>query len=119
MKTYIPLTFYPRKGSRDISDIPSRPLHSAKITLAMRNSANVTRGKPQCVSNGDPYDRSPFQLRELIILVVFFDFHGIKGQVLFFGSVSHENENTKMHKFIHDSKTKIIKYIHSAYMNRS
>jgi hypothetical protein len=37
--TYIPLTLYPRRGSRGILDIPPR---RSRFTIAMRNTADVT-----------------------------------------------------------------------------
>jgi hypothetical protein len=40
----IPLTLYPRRGSRGISDIPPRHPRFTK-KLAMRNTADVTDGK--------------------------------------------------------------------------
>jgi hypothetical protein len=45
--TDIPLTLYPRRGSRGISEIPSR--HPRFTTLATRNAADVTGGKPIAV----------------------------------------------------------------------
>jgi hypothetical protein len=47
--TYIPLTLYPRRGSRSISDIPPRHPRFTKIILAMMNTAHVTGGKPIAV----------------------------------------------------------------------
>jgi hypothetical protein len=40
--TYIPITLYPRRGSRGISDIPPRRLTNY---LAMRNTTDVTGDK--------------------------------------------------------------------------
>jgi hypothetical protein len=42
--TYIPLTLYPRRGSREISDILW-----GNYELAMRNTVDVTGGKPIAV----------------------------------------------------------------------
>jgi hypothetical protein len=39
--TYIPLTLYPRRGSRGVSDIPSKRLRFTR----MGNTADVTGGK--------------------------------------------------------------------------
>jgi hypothetical protein len=47
--TNIPLTLYARRGGRSISDIPPRHPHFTKIILAMRNTADVTGGKPIAV----------------------------------------------------------------------
>jgi hypothetical protein len=47
--TYISLTLYPRRGSRGISDIPPRRPRFTKKYLAMRNTANVTGGKPVAI----------------------------------------------------------------------
>jgi hypothetical protein len=55
--TCIPLTCYPWRGSRGVSDIPPRCLRFTKMT-AMRNTSNMTGGKPiavwlQSISGGD------------------------------------------------------------------
>jgi hypothetical protein len=46
--TYIPLTLYPRRGSRGISDIAPTPTFYQNY-LAVRNTADVTGGKPIAV----------------------------------------------------------------------
>jgi hypothetical protein len=45
MHTYIPLTLYPRRGSRGISETPT----FYQNYLAMSNTAYVTGGKPIAV----------------------------------------------------------------------
>jgi hypothetical protein len=45
LHTNIPLTLYPRRGSRGISDIPPRRPRFTKNNLAMMNTADVTGGK--------------------------------------------------------------------------
>jgi hypothetical protein len=47
--TYIPLTLYPRRGSRGILDITHPPPTFYQNYLAMRNTADVTGGKPIAV----------------------------------------------------------------------
>jgi hypothetical protein len=47
--TYIPLTLYPRRGSRGILDIFTRRPRFTIIALAMRNTADVTGSKPIAV----------------------------------------------------------------------
>jgi hypothetical protein len=76
---YIPLRPYPRRGSRGISDIPLRPTFYQN-KLAMRNTADVTGGKPiavflQSISGGVSFINP---------LVAFYDIHGGKREVLFF-----------------------------------
>jgi hypothetical protein len=46
--TYIPLTLYPRRGSRGVSDI-FPDAHVLLKLLAMRNTADVIGGKPIAV----------------------------------------------------------------------
>jgi hypothetical protein len=46
--TYIPLTLYPRRGSRGVSDIAPMPTFYQNY-LALRNTADVTGGKPIAV----------------------------------------------------------------------
>jgi hypothetical protein len=69
---------------RGISDIsPRQPRFTKKTYLAIRNTADVTDGKPitvwlQSISGGSAANP----------LVAFYDIHGRKGEVLFFCSVS-------------------------------
>jgi hypothetical protein len=71
--TYIlvPLTLYPRKGSRDILDIPPRYPHFTKMTMS--NTAAVTGGKPIAV-----YSQS-ISVSAVNPLVAFYDIRGRKG----------------------------------------
>jgi hypothetical protein len=76
--TYIPLTLYLRRGSRGISDIP--PRHPRFTKLAMRNTTDVTGGKPiavllQSISGVNPINP----------LVAFYDIYGKeRGAILLF-----------------------------------
>jgi hypothetical protein len=70
--TYIPLTLYPRRGSRGISEF-------YQYLLAMRNTADATSGKPiaalfQFISGESTINP----------IVAFYDIHGGKREVLFF-----------------------------------
>jgi hypothetical protein len=68
--TYIPLTLYSRRRSRDILEIP----RSSRFTeLAMRNTADVTGGKPIAVRS-----QSISGVNAINLLVVFYDMHGRK-----------------------------------------
>jgi hypothetical protein len=69
MLTYIPLTFYPRRGSRDISDITPPTFYQHK--LAMKNTADVTVGKPIAVLL-----QSILGVSAINLLVAFYDIHG-------------------------------------------
>jgi hypothetical protein len=71
--TYIPLTLYPRRGSRDISDILPRHPHFTKIDSAIRNTADVTGGKPIAVLL-----QSISGVGAINPLVTFYDIHGGK-----------------------------------------
>jgi hypothetical protein len=71
--TYIPLTLYPRTGSRGISDIPPRHPRFTKNLLAMRNTADVIGGKPIVVLLQSISDVSAINP-----LVAFYDIHGGK-----------------------------------------
>jgi hypothetical protein len=74
--TYIPLTLYPRRGSRGISDIPPR---HPRFTKIMRNTAKVIGGKPIAVSL-----QSISGVGAINPLVAFYDIHGGKREVVFF-----------------------------------
>jgi hypothetical protein len=76
--TYIPLTLYPRRGSRGISNIPPRHPRFTIISL-LRNTADVTGGKPIAVLLQFISDVSAINP-----LVAFYDIHGGKIEVLFF-----------------------------------
>jgi hypothetical protein len=76
--TYIPLTLYPRRGSRSIPDIPPRHARFTKKLLAMRNTADVTGGKPIAVLL-----LSISGVSDINHLVTFYDIHGGKREVLF------------------------------------
>jgi hypothetical protein len=74
MYTYIPPTLYPRRGSR--GNIPQR---HPRFTKAMKNTVDVTGGKPiavllQYISG----------VSAINPLVAFYDIHGGKRVVLFF-----------------------------------
>jgi hypothetical protein len=78
--SFIPLRLYPRRGSRDILDIP---LRRSRFTLLQSYAADVTGGKPitawtQTISG------------EIAVnpLVTFYDILGRKGDVLFFYFIS-------------------------------
>jgi hypothetical protein len=75
---YIPLTLYPRTGSRDISDIPLRHPFYQNL-LAMKNTADVTGGNPIAV-----FLQSITGVSAINPLVAFYDIHGGKREVLFF-----------------------------------
>jgi hypothetical protein len=75
LKTYIPLTLYLRRGSRGISNIPSRHPRFTK----MRNTADVTGAKPIAVLL-----QSISGVSAVMHLVAFYDIHGGKREVLFF-----------------------------------
>jgi hypothetical protein len=91
--TYIPLTFYSRRGSRDTSDIPPRPT-VYQNDVAMRK-ADVTDGKSIAV-----WSQSISGVSAINPLVAFFDIHGRKREVLFFYFVpdttqdNNNNNNT-------------------------
>jgi hypothetical protein len=77
--TYMPLTLYPRRGSRGISDIPPRHPRFTNIRLATRNTADVTGRKPIAVL------LQPISgVSAINPLVAFYDIHGGKSEVLFF-----------------------------------
>jgi hypothetical protein len=76
--TYIPLTLYPRRGSRGISDILPRHPRFTKF-IAMRNTADVKGGKPIAVLLQSVSDVSAINP-----LVAFYDIHEGKREVLFF-----------------------------------
>jgi hypothetical protein len=95
--TYIPLTLDPRRGSRGVSDIPPR----RPLFTKMRNTADVTDGKPltvwlQSISCEDAVNPLVAHHRLIAVylmwetaavavnpLVAFYDFHGRKREVLF------------------------------------
>jgi hypothetical protein len=79
INTYIPLTLYPRRGSRGISNIPPRHPRLTKKKLAMRNTADVTGGNPIAVLL-----QSISGVSAINPLVAFYDIHGGKREVLFF-----------------------------------
>jgi hypothetical protein len=79
--TYIPLTLYPRRDSRGISDIP--PRHPRFTKIAMRNTVDVTGGKPLAVLL-----QSISGVSAINLLVALYDIHGGKREVLFFYFVS-------------------------------
>jgi hypothetical protein len=76
--TYIPLTLYPRRGSRGISDIAPRPTFYQNY-LAVRNTADVTGGKPIAV-----WSQSISGVNAINPIVALYDIHGRKSEVLFF-----------------------------------
>jgi fermentation-respiration switch protein FrsA (DUF1100 family) len=73
--TYMPLTLYPRRHLRYSSETPT----SYQNYLAIRNTADVTDGKPIAVWSLSMSGVSAFNL-----LVAFYDIHGRKREVLFF-----------------------------------
>jgi hypothetical protein len=78
--TYIPLTIHPQRGSRNISDIPPRQFY--QNDSAMRNTADVTGGKPNAV-----WSQSISDVSAVNSLVTYYDFHGRKGEKLLFCSI--------------------------------
>jgi hypothetical protein len=68
---YIPLTLYPRKGSRGISDIPKPTFY--QNYLAMRNTADVPDRKPIAVLL-----QSILGVSAINPLVALYDIHGRK-----------------------------------------
>jgi hypothetical protein len=62
MHTYIPLTLYPRRGIAETSQTFLRDTHILP-TKAMRNTVDVTGGKPS-----SPSDLSASQVCVLLIL---------------------------------------------------
>jgi hypothetical protein len=70
--TYIPLTLYPRRGSRGISDIAPRPTFYQNY-LAVRNSADVTGGRPNAV-----WSQFISGVNAINPIVALFDIHGRK-----------------------------------------
>jgi hypothetical protein len=77
--TYHSRLLYPQRGSRGISDIPPRHPRFTNIILAMRNTADVTGGKPIAVLL-----QSILSVSAINLLVAFYDIHGGKREVLFF-----------------------------------
>jgi hypothetical protein len=75
--TYIPLTVYPRKIA-EVSQIFLRVTHVLP-KLAMKNTADVTGGKPIAVLL-----QSISGVSALNSLVTFYDIHGGKREVIFF-----------------------------------
>jgi hypothetical protein len=78
VKPDVPLTLYPRRGGRDISDPPRHPNF---INLAMRNIEDVTGSKPIAVrlQSNSKSAVNP--------LVAFYGIHRRKRKVLFHYSV--------------------------------
>jgi hypothetical protein len=90
--TYIPLTLYTRRGSRGISDIASRPTFYQNY-LAVRNTADVTDGKPIAVLS-----QSISGVNAINPVVALYDIHGRKREVLFFFSrAPHETIDKTRH----------------------
>jgi hypothetical protein len=80
--TYIPLTLYPRRGSRDISDSAPRRPRFTKITL-LWGIPDVTGGKPIAV-----WSQSISGVSAVNPLVAFYDIRGRQREVVFFYFVS-------------------------------
>jgi hypothetical protein len=97
--TYMSLTLYPLRSSRDVSDIPQR--HSRFTKLAMRNTVDVTDGKPIAVLLQSISGASAINP-----LVAFDDIHGGKRLVLFFYFVSDTTRDTHTTHFV------IVGYLH-------
>jgi hypothetical protein len=79
LHTYIPLTLYPRRASRGISDNPPRRPRFTKIIYL---TADVTGGKPIAVRS-----QSISGVNAINPLVAFYDIHGKKRDVLVFDFV--------------------------------
>jgi hypothetical protein len=85
VNTYIPLTLYPRRGSRDVSDIIfSETPTFYQNYLAMKNTAELT-GKPIAVCS-----QSISGVNDVGPLVAFYDIpEKRRGAILFFCSKHH------------------------------
>jgi hypothetical protein len=89
----IPLTFYPGRESRCISDIPPR------------NTADVTGGKPIAVLL-----QSISGVSTINPLVAFYDIHGGMSEVLFFYFVPDTTRDSFSFTIYHDNMIYIISY---------
>jgi hypothetical protein len=74
LHTYIPLTLYPRRGSRGISDI-LRDTHVLPNLVSYEEHADMTGGKPIAVLS-----QSISGVSAINPLVAFYDIHGRKGR---------------------------------------
>jgi hypothetical protein len=79
------------EGVAEVSQILSQIFHPrfTKIILAMRNTADVTGGKPIAV-----WSQSISGVSAIIPLVAFYDIHGGKREVLFFYFVPDTTRDT-------------------------
>jgi hypothetical protein len=82
--TYIPLTLYPRRGSRDIS------AEFYQNYLAVSNTADVTGGKPIAV-----WSQSILGVDAINTLVAFYDIHGRKREAYILSRTPPETWNLK------------------------
>jgi hypothetical protein len=96
MHTYLHATFYPRKDSRGITDIPPRHRRFTKMS-AMRNASDVTGGKL------DPL----FAIR---------DIPGKEGEVLFYSSGPNTTRDLQL-IFINIG-TNFIPILHSCELSK-